>query len=106
MNVLEQELTKIHAIQLIAAQDQVVIVGPLQKIPHVLPDGVSRSLVPLRAFGSLLCRQHIDEAAGEVIELVARLYVAMKRHAVELGQVVDRTKTRVQAVADGNIDQA
>src|SRR5207248_7749825 len=38
-------------------------------------------------------------------EFIARLDVAMQRHAVELGQDVNRTQPRVKTVTDRNIDQ-
>jgi hypothetical protein len=71
-----------------------------------LANGVGRALVPLRTFGCLLCGQNVDEAAGKIIEFIARLNVAMQRHAVELGQNINRTQSRVKAVADRDINQA
>ena len=104
-NVLMQQRAKIHPVKLIAAQDEVVIVGLLQEIAHVLPHGVGCSLIPLRAFGRLLRGEDIDKAAREIVELVARLDVAMQRHAVELRQHIDRAQAGVEAIADRDIDQ-
>ena len=100
-----QQGAKIHPVKLIAAQDEVIIERPLEEVAHVLPDGVGRALIPLRAFRRLLRREDIDEAAREIVELVARLDMAMQRHAVELRQHIDRAQPGVQAIADRDIDQ-
>ena len=78
--------------------------GLFQEIPHVLANGVGRSLIPFRAFRCLLCSQDIDEASGEIVKLVARLDMAVERHGVELRQHVNRAQSRVKAVANGDID--
>ena len=85
-DVLMQQRAKIHPVKLVAAQDQVVIVRPLEEVAHVLPHRVGRSLIPLRALRRLLRGENVDEAARKIVELVARLNVAMQRHAVELRQ--------------------
>ena len=105
-DVLMQQRAEIHPVKLVAAEDDIIIKWPLQEIAHVLPDCVGRALIPLRVFRRLLRGQDIDKAAREIVELVTRLDVAMQRHAVELGQHVDRPQSRVQAIADRNIDKA
>src|SRR2546430_934623 len=97
---------KIHSIKLIAAEDEVIIERAFEEVAHVLPHCVRRSLIPLRTFGSLLRGENIDEAAREIVELVARLHMSMQRHAVELSQHIDRAEPGVQAIADRNIDDA
>src|SRR5205823_5050490 len=104
-NVLMQERAKIHPVKLVAAENQIKLERSLEEVTHVLPHGVGGSLVPLRPFGRLLGRQDIDETPGKIVELVARLNVAMQRHGVELREQIDRAQPGVQAVTDRDIDQ-
>ena len=76
--MLVQQRAKIHSVKLIAAENEVIIVGPFEEVANVLPHGVGRALVPLRACWSLLRGEYLDEAAREIIELVGRLDVAMQ----------------------------
>src|SRR6266480_1898398 len=100
-----QERAKIHPVKLVAAENQIKLERSLEEVAHVLPYGIGRALVPLRTFGRLLRRQNIDEAAGKIVELVARLNVAMQRHGVELGEQIDGAQPGVQAVTDRDVDQ-
>src|SRR5204862_8086170 len=100
-----QERAKIHPVKLVAAQNQIKLERSLKEVTHVLPHGIGGALVPLRTFGRLLGRQNIDEAAGKIVELVARLNVAMQRHGVELREQIDRAQPGVQAVTVRDIDQ-
>src|SRR5664279_863635 len=81
-----EERPKIHPGKLIAAQDDVIIVRLLQEVAHVLAHRVRGPLIPLRSFRRLLGSEDVYETARKIIELVARLDVAMQRHAVELRQ--------------------
>ena len=74
-NVLMQQLAEIHTIKLVAAQDQIKIVRPLEKITHILPHRVRCPLIPLRAGGRLLSGENIHKAARKIVELVAGLDV-------------------------------
>ena len=76
-----QQSAEIHPVKLIAAQDDVVIERPLQEVAHVLAHRVGRALIPLRVFRRLLRGEDVDETARKIVELVARLDVAMQRHA-------------------------
>src|ERR1700751_5157691 len=91
LNVLMQNFPKIHSVKLVATQDEVVIVRPLEEVAHVLPHRVGCSLIPLRAGGRLLRGKNVHKAARKIIELVAGLDVPMQRHAVELSQDIDRS---------------
>src|ERR1700746_2410468 len=106
LDVLMQNLPKIHSVKLVATQDEVVIVRPLEEVAHVLPHGVGSSLIPLRAGGRLLRGENVYKAARKIIELVAGLDVPMQRHAVELSQDIDRPQLGVQTIADGDVDDA
>src|SRR5437762_10207564 len=101
-----QERAKIHPVKLVAAENQIKLEWSLEEVTHVLPHGVGGSLVPLRPFGRLLRRQNIDKAPGEIVELVARLNVAMQRHGIELREQIDRAQAGVQAIANRDIDQS
>jgi hypothetical protein len=87
--VLLEHLTKIHPIELIAAENDEVLVRILQEIAQVLPNRVSRTLVPVRVRGRLLSGKDLDEAPREIVELVARIDVLVQRRRVELRQDVD-----------------
>src|SRR5437588_9851 len=101
-----QKRTKIHPVELIAAQNEIELKRALEEVAHVLPNGVGCALIPLRTLRCLLGGQNIDEAAGKIIEFIAGLDVAMQRHAIELGQDINRTQPRIQAVADWDVDEA
>ena len=88
-NVLMQQRPEIHPVKLIAAQDEKIIERLLEKITHVLPHRVGCSLVPLRSGRRLLRGQNIDKAARKIVELIARLNMAMQRHAVELREHIN-----------------
>ena len=103
-NMLVEQRAKIHPVKLIAAQDDVIIERPLQEVAHILADRIGRALIPLRTLRCLLRREDVHKAARKIVELVARLDMAVQRHAIELRQHIDRTKPGVQAVADRDID--
>ena len=56
LKVLMQQYPKLHPIKLVAAEDEIVIERLLEKVTHVLPDGVGRALIPLRSGWRLLRR--------------------------------------------------
>ena len=70
LDVLLEHLAEVHAVELIAAEDDVVLVRVLEEIAEVLPHGVGGALVPARVRGRLLRGEDLDEAAGEIVELV------------------------------------
>src|SRR5438105_10520817 len=101
-----QERAKIHPIKLVATENQIKLVRSLEEVAHILPDRVGGSLIPLRTFGRLLGGKNIDEAARKIVELIARLNVAMQRHGVELREQIDRAQAGIEAIANRDIDQA
>src|SRR5436189_3390754 len=103
--MLVEQSAEIHSVELITAENDVIIEWPLQQVAHVLADRVCRALIPLRSFRRLLCGEDIHEAARKIIELVARLDMAMQRHAVELRQHINRAQPRVKAVTDRYVDE-
>ncbi len=94
LDMLAKQGTKIHSVKLIATENDVMVVRSFEEVTHVLPHGVGRPLIPLGAFRRLLRGEDVDEAARKIIELVARLDMAMERQAVELSQNVNRSEAR------------
>ena len=78
----------------------------IHEVNHVLADGIGGALVPRRVGVGLLGGEDFDEPAGEVVELVGLRYVPMQGGGVELGEQVNAPQTGVDAVGDGDIDQA
>jgi hypothetical protein len=89
LKVLAQDMAVVHAIELVAAQNDVVIHRSLEEVAKVLPDCVGSSLIPMRSLRRLLCRQNLNETRGKIVKLVARIDVAVQRHAIELSEHID-----------------
>ena len=104
--VLFEHGPEVHPVELVAAEDEVVFVGPLQEILHILAHGIGGALIPVVVARSLLGREDVDEVIAEMVELVAAHDVAIERLAVELGQHIHLPNFRVDAVADRDIDDA
>ena len=96
---------EIHAIQLIAAQDQQVIEIVIQKVDQVLANGIGGALIPRGVGKGLFGGKNLDEAAGEMVELVGLRNVAMQRGGIELSQQIDPLQAGIDAVGNGNIDK-
>ena len=61
---------EVHAVELVAGEDQHVAGAVGVEVAEVLPDGVGGALVPVGRLVGLLGGQHLDEAAAERVELV------------------------------------
>ena len=96
---------KVHLVQLVTRENQRVLEVVVLEVLEILADRICRPLIPTRAGEALLGRQQFDEAATEVIELVALRDVPVQRSRVELRQQVDATETAVDAVGNGDVDQ-
>ncbi len=59
---------EVHAVELIARQDQHVFDPGLLDVAHLLADGVGRALIPVGPFVGLLGGEDFDEAAVEGVE--------------------------------------
>ena len=55
----------IHAVQMVARQNEVLIDIPLRKEPQILAHGVCGAFKPTRAVRRLLGGEHFDKAGGE-----------------------------------------
>ena len=64
------QLAVVHAVEVIAGEDQVVVGVDAGEVPGRLADGVGRALVPVRVVRRLLGREDLDEAAREAVEPV------------------------------------
>ena len=96
----------VHAVQLIAGQDQDVVDAGLIEVLEVLPHGVGGSLVPVRPrLHRLLSRQQLDKAAVERVEAVRLPNVPMQADRHELRQHIDAIHAAVDAVRQRNVDQ-
>ena len=93
-----QQVSVIHAVKLIAAQDQIMFIRPLQKVVEVLAHRIRRALVPAGPLGRLLSGQNLDKAFSKAVE-----FVAVQGLAVKLRQNVDLAKTAVEAIADRDV---
>ena len=106
LDVLVDDLAEIHAIQLVAAQDQQVIEIVIQKMDQVFAHGVGRALIPGGVGKGLFRREDFHEAAGEMVELVGLRNVAVQRGGIELRQQINAAQAGVDAVGDGDVDEA
>ena len=103
LDVLFEHLAEVHPVELIAAQDHEILVRILEEIAEVLPHGVSRALIPTRVRGRLLRGEDLDEAAGEIVELVARVDVLVQRGGIELREHIHPPQAGVDAVGNRDV---
>ena len=94
---------EIHPVELVPRQNEHQAVRVVAEVDQVLAHGIGGALVPALALGPLLRREDLDEAAGEAVEAVALLDVAVQRAAVELRQQADAAEVGVEAVADRDV---
>ena len=100
------QLAEVHAIQVIAGENQVIVGLVSRKVPRGLTDRVGRALEPVGAVGCLLGGEHLDEAFREEIQAIRLRDVAIERRGIELREDEDPLESCMQAVADRNVDQA
>ncbi len=100
------QVAVIHAVQVVAGQDQGVGGVGRFDLDDLLAHGVGGALVPGVAARGLLGRQDLDPAAMESVEDVGARDVPVQGDRVELGQDGDAGDAGVDAVADGDVDQA
>ena len=96
----------VHAVQLIAREDQDVARRRAPHVTEALADGVGGALEPVAALFGLLGGQHADERRREHVELVGHRDVFVQALRVELRQHEDLAQAGVQAVADRDVDQS
>ena len=105
LDVRLDQLVEVHAVEMIAGEDQEVLGVEALEVARRLAHGVRGALKPVRAVGRLLGGEHFDEAVREHVEPVGLRDVAVERRGVELRQHEDALEAGVQAVADRDVDQ-
>jgi hypothetical protein len=104
--MLTGEVGEIEAVELVPREDQDEVLVLQVLVVQVLADGIGGALIPGLLVTGLLGGEDVDETTAETIELVGLLDVLMQRSRVELREDKDLVKTRIQAVADRDIDEA
>ena len=100
------ELAVVHAVELVAGEDEHLVVVALGDVAEVLADGVGGALVPVGGLVGLLGGEDLDEAAVEHVELVGVADVLVQADGQELREDVDAVEVAVDAVGDRDVDQA
>ena len=103
--MLVDDLAEIHPVELVAREDEHVVMRESAKMDQIAPHGVGRPLIPIQALLRLLGREDVDKAAAEGVEGVGRLDVPVQGGGVELRQEENPVDLRIEAVADRNIHQ-
>src|ERR1022692_2443117 len=101
-----QHVLVVHAVELIAREDQQIAPGGAAHVAQTLADGVGGSLTPVAATPGLLGRPPAPPARRADVELVGHGDVLVEALRVELREHEDLTEVRVQAIADRDVDQA
>jgi membrane-associated protease RseP (regulator of RpoE activity) len=101
---IEQEPV-VHAIEMVACQDQVVVGFVVREMSGGLSHGVSGPLKPVRVIRRLLRGDNIHEPAGERIHVIALRDVPVQRRRIVLRQDEDLGYLRINAVGNRYIDQ-
>ena len=65
LDVRVDQLGEIHAIDVVARENQVILGVDVAEMARRLPHRIGRALEPVLALGRLLGRQHFDESVGE-----------------------------------------
>src|SRR5678815_4849935 len=83
LNVLGQDMTVIHAVELIAAEDEGVFEIVIEEVLQVLSHCVCSALILGGIGEGLFCCENFYETTSEMVELVALRNVAMQRRVIE-----------------------
>jgi hypothetical protein len=105
LEVRVEQPSIVHAIEVIAGQNQVVLRVMRLEVATSFAHGVGSALKPRLAVGGLLGGEHVHEAARKQIHSIRLAHVAIERRRVELRQHVDASDFGVETVADGNVNQ-
>ncbi len=76
-----QKLAKIHAVKLVAAQNNDFAGAVLLNVANVLAHGVGRALIPVGRFIGLLRGQYLHKPAIEIVEFISVGDVPMQANA-------------------------
>ena len=100
------EGAKIHAIELVRRKNDYVGESFPFDVAEVVSEGIRRALVPVACLIGLLGGQGFDEASVKRVGLVGVGDMTMKRCALVLGQDENSPNAGVDAVTDGDINEA
>ena len=94
---VRDHVAEIHAVELVAREDQHVFDAGLREVAQILAHRVGRALIPIVpfvGFHRLLRGQDFDEAAAEVVEPIRAADVAVQADRQKLRQHVDLVDAR------------
>ena len=100
-----QHLAVVHRVQLVARQDDELIVRVAPKVRDGATHGVRRPLIPHLRRRRLLGGEDRHEPAAEPIEDVGAGDMVVEARRVELRHDEDPIETGIDAVRDGHIDE-
>jgi hypothetical protein len=100
------QLAQVHTIEVISGQDEHVLRFSTADALDVAAHRVRCSLAPARAIQRLFGCQYLDRSPGQSAEPVGMVDMAMQRGWAELGEDKDAPNTRMDAVAERDVNQA
>ena len=106
LDVFGDQLAEIHAVKLVAAENEQVLEVMGEEMEQVLAHGVGRALVPGGVGEGLFGGQDFHKSAGEMVEFVGLGNMAVEGGGIELGQQINPLQARIDAVGNGDVHQA
>ena len=107
IDVVAHHAPVVHAVQVVAGQDQHVARSTVHDVDEVVTNGIRGSLVPSTGVHSLLGRPQLDELTElPAQETPALLDVQNQGVGFVLGQYANTTDTRIDAVGEREVDDA
>jgi len=76
----------VHAVEVIACQNQHILRTAGTDLPDLFANRISRALVPVGVFDGLLCRPDLHPPAMEVVKIVGTGDVPVQGDRKKLGQ--------------------
>ena len=98
-------ITEVHPIQLIARENQHIVVVFVVEMLQIPTHCIRRALIPIIGLVRLLSGKDIHEAAAKLIQVVGVLDMPVEGSRMKLGKNKNTVYPRIQTVADRNIDQ-
>ena len=106
IDVCVDHLRVVHAVQMVAGQNQVVVGVVPDKMAGRLPHRVRCALKPALAVGCLLGCQDFDEPVAEQVHAIRLADMTVERGRIELGEDENPAHVGMQAVADRYVNQS
>ncbi len=95
----------IHAIKMVARQDQHIFRARRLDLEQLLADRVRGALIPGGALRRLFSRPDLHPAGVEHIEIIDFGNVTVERNGIELRQDRHAVNPRIDAIANGNVNE-